>query len=74
MNLKRIAAITAAAAVVAGGAGAALADAQDAQLDPAVRAGELTQAQADRIKAARKARLDEPFHRFRRGGRGHHGP
>src|SRR5918997_5590508 len=87
MNLKRIVAITAAGAVVAGGAGvaigattgkkaeqqvladaakrldttpeklrAALAAAQDAQLDKAVKAGELTQEQADRMKAARKAR------------------
>lgn len=89
MNIKRIAAITAAGAIVAGGAGAAvgaavgattgkeaeqevladaakrldvtpqklrdaLAAAQDAQLDRAVKAGDLTQEQADRIKARRK--------------------
>ena len=85
MNIKRIAAITAAGAIVAGGAGAAvgatagreaeqevladaakrldvtpqklrdaLAAAQEAQLDRAVKAGELTQEQADRIKARRK--------------------
>lgn len=85
MNIKRIAAITAAGAVLAGGAGAAigattgdkaekevladaakrldttpeklreaLAAAQDAQLDKAVQTGELTQEQADAIKARRK--------------------
>jgi hypothetical protein len=104
MNLKRIVAITAAGAVVAGGAGvaigattgkkaeqevladaakrldttpeklrAALAAAQDAQLDKAVKAGELTKEQADRIKADRKARgsvLGGPG----MGGRHHGGP
>jgi gas vesicle protein len=86
MNIRRIAAITAAGAIVAGGAGvaigatsgseaekevladaakrldttpeklrSALAAAQDAQLDRAVKAGELTQAQADEIKARRRA-------------------
>jgi hypothetical protein len=114
MNLRRIVAVTAAGAIVAGGAGAAigattgdkaekevladaakrldttpeklraaLAAAQDAQLDKAVKAGELTQAQADAIKARRKSsgrvlggvggphpRLGGPGH----GGRGHHGP
>jgi hypothetical protein len=85
MNLRRIVAVTAAGAIVAGGAGAAigattgdkaekevLADAakrldttpeklraalgaaQDAQLDKAVKAGDLTQAQADAIKARRQ--------------------
>src|SRR5688572_15701917 len=85
MNIRRIAAITAAGAIVAGGAGvaigatsgaeaekevladaakrldttpeklrSALAAAQDAQLDKAVKAGEITQAQADAIKARRK--------------------
>ncbi len=102
MNIKRIVAITAAGAVVAGGAGvaigattgkkaeqevladaakrldttpdklrAALSAAQDAQLDKAVKAGELTQEQADRIKAERKARGSV----LGVGGpRGHHGP
>lgn len=101
MNMRRIAALTAAGAVIAGGAGVAigattgkqaeqavladaakrldvtpqklrdaLAAAQDAQLDAAVKAGDLTQEQADRIKAARRARgtvLGGP------GPRGHHG-
>ena len=100
MNLKRIVAITAAGAVVAGGAGvaigattgkkaeqevladaakrldttpeklrAALSAAQDAQLDKAVKAGELTQEQADRIKARRKASGTV----LGGGPRGHHG-
>jgi hypothetical protein len=102
MNIRRIAAITAAGAIVAGGAGAAigattgskaekevladaakrldttpeklrsaLAEAQDAQLDKAVKAGEITQAQADEIKARRKASgrvLGGPG----AGGPGHH--
>jgi hypothetical protein len=85
MNLRRIAVITTAGAIVAGGAGAAigatsgdkaetqvladaakrlnttpeklrdaLAAAEDAQLDQAVKDGDLTQAQADAIKARRK--------------------
>ena len=100
MNIKRIIAITAAGAIVAGGAGVAigattgkqaeqqvladaakrldttpqklrdaLAAAQDAQLDRAVKAGEITQEQADRIKAERAASgrvLGGP------GGRGRH--
>lgn len=84
MNIKRIVAISATGALVAGGAGVAigattgkqaeqqvlsdaakrldttpeklrdaLAAAQDAQLDRAVEAGEITRAQADRIKAER---------------------
>lgn len=106
MNIRRIAAITAAGAVVAGGAGVAigavsngkkaeqevladaakrldttpqklrdaLAAAQNAQLDRAVKAGEITQEQADRIKAARKASgsvLGGPGMRGP-GGPGHH--
>ncbi len=112
MNIRRIAVITAAGAIAAGGAGVAigattakkaeqevladaaerldttpqklrdaLAAAQDAQLDAAVKAGELTQQQADRIKAARKASgrvlglggpgLGGPGHH--RGGRGMRG-
>ena len=105
MNLKRIAAITVAGAVVAGGAGvaigattgkkaeqevladaakrldttpeklrAALSAAQDAQLDKAVKAGELTQEQADRIKAARKAHGTVLGGPGLHGPRGHHGP
>lgn len=106
MNIKRIAAITAAGAIVAGGAGAAvgattgskdaeqevladaakrldvtpqklrdaLAAARDAQLDRAVKAGELTREQAEAIKARRKqsGRVlgGGPGIRHR-GGRGH---
>jgi hypothetical protein len=105
MNIRRIAAISAAGAIVAGGAGAAigattgkdaeqeviadaakrldvtpqklrdaLAAAQDAQLDKAVKAGDLTQEQADQIKARRKQSgrvLGGPG--GGPGGRGHHG-
>ena len=109
MNIKRIVAVAAAGAVVAGGAGvaigatthkkaeqevladaakrldttpeklrAALAAAQDAQLDRAVQAGELSQQEADRIKAARKARGTVlgggPRGHHGRGGPGGHGP
>src|SRR5688500_3413875 len=109
MDIKRIAAITGAAAIVAGGAGAAigatngkkaesevladaakrldttpqklrdaLAAAQDAQLDKAVKAGELTREQADRIKAERRRSgrvLGGPGrHGGGPGGRGMRGP
>ena len=47
----------------------ALAKAQDAQLDQAVKDGRLTQQQADAIKARRKENG-----RVLGGGRGHHGP
>ena len=56
---------------------AALSAAQDAQLDAAVKAGELTQAQADRIKAVRKARgtvLGVGGPRGNHGPGGHAGP
>ena len=57
MTLKRIAAFTAAGALAA---------AQDAQRGRAVKAGELTHARADRIKARRKA------HGTALGGPGRH--
>jgi hypothetical protein len=49
----------------------ALAGAEDAQLDAAVKAGKLTQAQADEIKADRKA--DGTVLNLGHGGRGGHG-
>ena len=48
----------------------ALAAAEDAQLDAAVKAGELTQEQADEIKQRRAA--DGTVLRLRPGGAGHH--
>ena len=52
---------------------AALAAAEDAQLDAQVKAGTLTQTQADEIKARRKASGSVLGHLGGPGGRGHHG-